>query len=105
MREFPQKNIPSRTMDSTRQQKYARLIQKEIGEIFQRDGYNFYGNSVVEGSSTNRVVVAITIQIFSYMKCVLFPIGRIVGNVILYPFESTAVTDPAIPDPRVPVPE
>ena len=47
MREFPQKNIPSRTMDSTRQQKYARLIQKEIGEIFQRDGYNFYGKSFV----------------------------------------------------------
>ncbi|MBK6446341.1 MAG: ribosome-binding factor A [Bacteroidetes bacterium] len=34
-------------MDSTRQQKYARLIQKEIGEIFQRDGYNFYGKSFV----------------------------------------------------------
>ena len=34
-------------MDSTRQQKYSRLIQKEIGEIFQRDGYNFYGKAFV----------------------------------------------------------
>jgi len=34
-------------MDSMRQQKYARLIQKEIGEIFQRDGYNFYGKAFV----------------------------------------------------------
>lgn len=34
-------------MDSTRQQKYARLIQKEIGEIFQREGYNFYGKAFV----------------------------------------------------------
>ncbi len=34
-------------MDSMRQQKYARLIQKEIGEIFQRDGYNFFGKAFV----------------------------------------------------------
>jgi ribosome-binding factor A len=34
-------------MDSTRQQKYSRLIQKEIGEIFQRDGYNFFGKAFV----------------------------------------------------------
>lgn len=26
-------------------QKYARLIQKEIGDIFQREGRNFFGNS------------------------------------------------------------
>ena len=32
-------------MDSTRMQKYARLIQKEIGDIFQREGRNFFGNS------------------------------------------------------------
>ena len=32
-------------MDSTRQLKYGRLIQKEIGEIFQRDGKSIYGNS------------------------------------------------------------
>lgn len=34
-------------MDSLRQQKYSRLIQKEIGEIFQRDGYNFFGKAFV----------------------------------------------------------
>jgi len=34
-------------MDSMRQQKYSRLIQKEIGEIFQRDGYNFFGKAFV----------------------------------------------------------
>ena len=34
-------------MRSTRQQKYARLIQKEIGEIFQKDGFLFYGKAFV----------------------------------------------------------
>jgi ribosome-binding factor A len=36
-----------RPMDSMRQQKYSRLIQKEIGEIFQREGYNFFGKAFV----------------------------------------------------------
>ncbi len=34
-------------MDSTRQQKYSKLIQKEIGEIFQRNGRNYYGKAFV----------------------------------------------------------
>ena len=34
-------------MDSMRQQKYGRLIQKEIGEIFQRNGYDFFGKAFV----------------------------------------------------------
>ncbi len=34
-------------MDSTRQLKYARLIQKEIGDIFQREGPDFYGKAFV----------------------------------------------------------
>jgi ribosome-binding factor A len=34
-------------MDSTRQEKYSKLIQKEIGEIFQRNGRNFYGKAFV----------------------------------------------------------
>lgn len=34
-------------MDSVRQQKYARLIQKELGEILQREGRNWYGNHFV----------------------------------------------------------
>ena len=32
-------------MDSTRQQKFGRLIQKELGEQFQRDGKNYYGQN------------------------------------------------------------
>lgn len=34
-------------MDSMRQLKYGRLIQKEIGEIFQRNGYDFFGKAFV----------------------------------------------------------
>lgn len=32
-------------MDSTRQQKFARLIQKELAEIFTREGKHFFGNA------------------------------------------------------------
>ena len=32
-------------MDSKRQQRFARLIQKEIGDIFQKDGRNYFGSS------------------------------------------------------------
>ena len=34
-------------MDSTRQQKYARLIQKELGQIFQNDIKNMFGNAFI----------------------------------------------------------
>jgi len=34
-------------MDSVRQQKYAKLVQKELGEIFQREGSNWYGPQFV----------------------------------------------------------
>lgn len=34
-------------MDSTRQQKFARQIQREIGDIFLKDGKDFYGNAFV----------------------------------------------------------
>lgn len=34
-------------MDSTRQQKYARLIQKDLGEIFQRDAKNLLGGHFI----------------------------------------------------------
>ena len=34
-------------MDSTRQNKFSRLIQKELAEIFQREGKSYYGNSFV----------------------------------------------------------
>jgi ribosome-binding factor A len=35
------------TMESTRQQKLARLIQKDLGDIFQREGASFSGTSMV----------------------------------------------------------
>lgn len=34
-------------MDSTRQLKYAKLIQKEMGDLFQKEGKGFYGNSFI----------------------------------------------------------
>jgi ribosome-binding factor A len=34
-------------MDSTRQLKFSKLIQKELGEIFTLEGKNFYGNQFV----------------------------------------------------------
>ncbi len=34
-------------MDTTRQHKIARLIQKELSDIFQKEGKNFYGSSMV----------------------------------------------------------
>src|SRR5688572_4096104 len=34
-------------MDSTRQLKFARLIQKEIGNIFLKQGKDFYGSPFV----------------------------------------------------------
>src|ERR1041384_383377 len=34
-------------MDSTRQNKFARLIQKELAELFQKEGRHFFGNSFV----------------------------------------------------------
>lgn len=34
-------------MDSTRQQKYSKLIQKEVSDIFQHEGRNYYGSAFV----------------------------------------------------------
>ena len=34
-------------MDSTRQHKYAKLIQKELSEIFLHHGKEYYGNTFV----------------------------------------------------------
>lgn len=34
-------------MESTRQQKYARLIQKELGEIFQKDTKHLFGKAFI----------------------------------------------------------
>jgi ribosome-binding factor A len=42
-------------MESKRQQKYSKLIQKEIGEIFQKEAKNILGNSFV---TVSRVMVS-----------------------------------------------
>ena len=34
-------------MESTRQKKYSRLIQRELGEIFQQDIKNLFGNAFI----------------------------------------------------------
>ncbi|MFD1631182.1 30S ribosome-binding factor RbfA [Pseudopedobacter beijingensis] len=34
-------------MESKRQQKFARVIQKDLGEMFQRDGNNFIPGSMI----------------------------------------------------------
>jgi len=34
-------------MESTRQKKYSRLIQRELGEIFQQDTKNLFGNAFI----------------------------------------------------------
>lgn len=34
-------------METTRQQKFARLLQKEVGELLQREGANYYGKAFV----------------------------------------------------------
>ncbi|WP_291783761.1 ribosome-binding factor A, partial [Cecembia sp.] len=42
-------------MESKRQQKYNKLIQKEIGEIFQKEAKHLLGNSFV---TVSRVMVS-----------------------------------------------
>jgi len=42
-------------MESKRQQKYSKLIQKEIGEIFQKEAKHLLGNSFV---TVSRVMVS-----------------------------------------------
>jgi ribosome-binding factor A len=34
-------------MDSTRQQKVSRLIQRDIGDIFQKEGRDLFSNSMI----------------------------------------------------------
>lgn len=34
-------------MESTRQQKFARLIQKEIADLFSKEGRNFFGATFI----------------------------------------------------------
>jgi ribosome-binding factor A len=42
-------------MESKRQQKYSKLIQKEVGEIFQKEAKHLLGNSFV---TVSRVLVS-----------------------------------------------
>ncbi|MFN5706187.1 MAG: 30S ribosome-binding factor RbfA [bacterium] len=34
-------------MESKRQQKFARIIQKELSDIFQKSGLSFHGNTII----------------------------------------------------------
>lgn len=34
-------------MESKRQQKFARIIQKELSDIFQKAGLSFHGNTII----------------------------------------------------------
>lgn len=34
-------------METKRQQKFARVIQKELGDLFQREGLSFHDNTIV----------------------------------------------------------
>lgn len=37
----------SKNMESKRQQKFARVIQKDLGELFQRDGHTLLPNTMI----------------------------------------------------------
>jgi len=41
------------TMSTQRQQKYARLLQKELGEIFQQDTKSIFGGAFITVSGVN----------------------------------------------------
>jgi ribosome-binding factor A len=56
-------------MDSTRQNKFARLIQKEMGTLLQKEGNNYYGNILV---SVTTVKVSPDL---GYIKCYVSIMG------------------------------
>ncbi len=55
-------------MDSTRQLKYSKLIQKEISDIFQKEGKSYYGSAFVTVTGTKVTpdlsIVRIYISVF-----------------------------------------
>jgi ribosome-binding factor A len=59
-------------MDSVRQQKYAKLIQKELGDIFQKEGRNWYGQHFVTVTGArvtpDLALVRVQISIFKAPK-------------------------------------
>lgn len=56
-------------MDSTRQQKFARLIQKELGDLFLKDGASIYGRAFVT------ITVVKTSPDLGYVKAYLSIMG------------------------------
>lgn len=40
-------------MDSTRQSKVSRLLQKDLGDIFQKEGRSLFGNSMITVTKVN----------------------------------------------------
>ena len=41
------------SMESTRQNKVSRLLQKDLGELFQKEGRNLFGNSMITVTKVN----------------------------------------------------
>ena len=58
-------------MESTRQQKIARLIQQDMSEIFQRETKNILGNSMI---TVTRVRISPDLSIARILVSI-FPIG------------------------------
>lgn len=59
-------------MESMRQQKISRLIQKDIGEIFQKDGVTFSANTLITVTKVNVTrdlsIARVYLSLFSSQK-------------------------------------
>ena len=63
--------VPLQNMESTRQQKIARLIQQDMSEIFQKETKSLLGNSMI---TVTRVRVSPDLSIARILVSI-FPIG------------------------------
>ncbi len=68
-------------MDTTRQQKVARLLERDLADIFQKEGRNLYGNAFVTVTKINiskdLSLARINISIFSSDKAATFEIIQV----------------------------
>lgn len=51
-------------MESKRQQKFARVIQKDLGEIFQREGNNYLPNAMITVTKVRATSDLGTVRVF-----------------------------------------
>jgi ribosome-binding factor A len=63
--------VPLQNMESTRQQKIARLIQQDMSEIFQKETKSIFGNSMI---TVTRVRISPDLSIARILVSI-FPIG------------------------------